>query len=298
VGRSHLAGLHDLAHVAVEKVSILTGLTDQGLAVVNADSEQLDRALLAYNCNTIRFGLADSAALRLTGCTALEKGQRIEINGRFCMDMAIPGRHNALNALAAMAVAQRFGMDYDEIAASLADFTGLESRLEFIHLPSGTIIDDTYNANPDSFMAAAAVLADCRARRRVIIAGDMLELGQKSQSLHLETGRDLAASGVDLLIGVGPLGRYIAEGAAKKGTKTEAFDSQGAAAAALSKLLHAGDTVLVKGSRAMEMERLIKPIKSALGSRRPRAKKVSVAKKAKAKKKVKARKKAKKTTTP
>lgn len=303
VGRSHLASLHDLAHVAVEKASILTGLTDQSLAVVNADCEQLDRALLAYNCNTIRFGLADSAALRLTGCTPLEEGQRIEINGRFCMDMAIPGRHNALNALAAMAVAQRFGMDHDEIAASLADFTGLESRLEFIHLPSGTIIDDTYNANPDSVMAAAAVLADCRARRRVIIAGDMLELGQKSQSLHIETGRDLAATGVDLLIGVGPLGRYIAEGAAKKGTKTEVFDSQSAAAAAFSKLLHAGDTVLVKGSRAMEMERLIKPIKSALGSRRPRAKKVSVAKKAKAKKakakkKVKARKKAKKTTTP
>lgn len=295
VGRSHLAGLRDLAHVAVEKVSILAGLTDQGLAVVSADSKHLDRALLAYNCNTIRFGLADSAALRLTGYKALGNGHRIEINERFCMDLAIPGRHNAMNALAVMAVAQRFGFDYDEIAAGLADFQSLESRLEFIHLPSATIIDDTYNANPDSLMAAVEVLADCRAKRRVIIAGDMLELGQEAESLHFEAGRDLAAKGVDLLIGVGPLGRYIAEGAAEKGVETEVFDSRSAAAAGLPKLLHAGDAILVKGSRAMEMERLIKPIKSALGSRRGRPKKAGVAKKAKAKKKVRVRKKARKT---
>jgi len=284
VGRSHLAGLGDLAHVAVEKASILTGLADQGMAVVSADSQQLDRALLAYNCNKIRFGLADNAALRLTGCKVLARGQRIEINGRFCMDMPVPGRHNALNALAATAVAQRFGFDYMEIAAGLADFPGLEGRLEFMHPPGATIINDTCNANPDSLMAAAGVLADCQATRRVIIAADMLELGDEARSLHLQTGRDLAAMGVDLLIGVGPLGRYIAQGAAEKGLKAEAFDSQSAAVAALPKLLHAGDTILVKGSRATEMERLIGPIRSALNPSRRRPKRAK-ARKAKAKKK-------------
>ena len=295
VGRSHLAGFGDLAHVAVEKASILTGLADQGLAVVSADSQQLDRALLAYDCNTIRFGMADNAALRLTGCKALDGGQRIEINGRFCMDLAVPGKHNALNALAATAVAQRFGFDHTEIAAGLADFQGLEGRLEFMHLPGATIINDTCNANPDSLMAAAGVLADCQTMRRVIIAADMLELGDEAHSLHLQAGRDLAAMGVDLLIGVGPLGRYIAQGAAEKGLKAEAFDSQSAALAALPKLLRAGDTILVKGSRATEMERLIEPIRSALDSRLARPKKARVAKKAKPKKKAKARKKAKKT---
>ncbi len=295
VGRSHLAGLGDLAHVAVEKASILTGLADQGLAVVNADCEQLDRALLAYNCNMIRFGVADDAALRLTGYKALGKGHRIEINKRFCMDLVIPGRHNAVNALAAMAVAQRFGFDHDEIAAALADFQALESRLKFIHLPGATIIDDTYNANPDSLRAAAETLAECRATRRVIIAGDMLELGEQSRRLHFEAGRDLAAMGVDLLIGVGALGRHIAGGAAERGTKTEAFDSQSDAAAALPKLLRAGDAILLKGSRAAEMERLIKPIRSALDSRPARPKKARAAKKAKAKKKVKVRKNTRKT---
>jgi UDP-N-acetylmuramoyl-tripeptide--D-alanyl-D-alanine ligase len=188
------------------------------------------------------------------------------VNGRLWVSLPAPGRHNALNALAALAVAQQFGMSLEEAADALAGFAGTEMRLQAIQAGSVTILNDAYNANPASVAAAASVLAEQPGERRVFVAGDMLELGADSRLLHLETGRQIARCGVDCVIGVGELGRAIAEGAASAGAKTQQVASVEEAMGLLPGLLLPGDVVLVKGSRGMAMERLIDPIRLAFGA--------------------------------
>jgi UDP-N-acetylmuramoyl-tripeptide--D-alanyl-D-alanine ligase len=190
-------------------------------------------------------------------------GSRFQVNGRLWVTLPAPGRHNALNALAALAVAQQFGMTLEEAGEALAGFEGAEMRLQPIPAGPVTILNDAYNANPASVAAAASVLAEQPAGRRVFVAGDMLELGEGTRQFHLETGRQIARRGVDYVIGVGMLGRLIAEGAAQAGVRAEQVASVEEAMGLLPALLRPGDVVLVKGSRGMAMERLVGPIRSA-----------------------------------
>lgn len=290
VGPTHLEKLIDVAHVAVEKAAILTKLSAGGLAVVWSDSPELDRALRAYDCRQIRFGRSDDAELRLTGYIVQGEAQRFQINDRLWVRLPAFGRHMACNALAAIAVAQRFGFEQEEAAEALADFGGTEMRLQEVRCGSVRVLNDAYNANPASVAAAAAVLADVTTTRRVMILGDMRELGSAGEDLHRQLGLQLAGV-TDLLIGIGPLGRLLAEAAAQAGAATAAFDSTEAAAPAVPDLLRDGDVVLIKGSRAMGMERLVGPIAAAFGSRlaeedkparKSRPRKGKAAKKAKA----------------
>jgi len=264
VAPAHLEKLGSIERVAAEKASILGPLADDGLAVVWGDSDELARMVRAYDRRIIRFGVSEEADLRLTGHERLGRRQRFELNGCLWVDLPLSGRHNALNALAAIAVAQRFGFERQDAAAGLADFAPGEMRLQWIDLPGGTILNDAYNANPASLAAAVDVLGECQGTRKVVVAGDMKELGEQAEPLHLQAGRELAAKGVDLLVAVGRLGRYIAMGAAEGGLESETFDSTDAAGRELRRLLRQGDTVLVKGSRAMGMEALIDPIRAAL----------------------------------
>jgi len=264
VSEAHLAGLGTIERVAVEKAAILSGLGRNGVAVVWSDSDALDKALRPYDgVRLIRFGCCDEAQLRLTGYEPESYAQRFEINNRLWVPLPLPGRHNALNALAAIAVAQRMGFSQAEAAEALADFAGLEMRLERMSIGPVTVLNDAYNANPASVAAAAEALSSARAKRRVLIVGDMKELGATAESLHVSTGRKMADHNVDLLIGVGALGRYIAAGAAQVDVATESFVSVKQAGSAMGELLRDGDAVLIKGSRAMGMECLLEPIRRA-----------------------------------
>jgi len=263
IGPAHLEGFGSIERIATEKASLLAALRPNGMAMVRGGQPQLDRAVLSYTCRMIRFGEDDPCELRLTGYESDKGGQRFQINDRRWVSMPIPGRHNALNALAAIAVAQRLGFDQQQAGDALASFQAPSMRLETIQVGKVTVINDAYNANPASTAAAAAVLADMPGRRRVMVLGDMRELGSEADTLHRDLGRQVAAwGGVDLLIGIGPLGQCIADGAAEGGVKTAAYESV-LAAGELAKKLKAGDVVLIKGSRAMGMEDLIDPIRAA-----------------------------------
>jgi len=270
VGPAHLERFGSVDRVAVEKASLIGCLVEDGLAVVWADSEPLAKAVRFHDRRVVRFGASQDADLRLTAWEPRGSGQRFQLNGRLWAELPLPGRHNAVNALAAIAVAQRFALSQEESAGALADFAGAEMRLEWIRAGDVTIINDAYNANPGSVAAAADVLACCEGKRRVMIVGDMLELGPAAKDLHLQVGRDIAArpgaaGGVDLLIGVGGLGRYIAQGAADGRLPTETYSSVRDACAHIADALRAGDVVLIKGSRAMGMEVLVEPIQRAFG---------------------------------
>jgi UDP-N-acetylmuramoyl-tripeptide--D-alanyl-D-alanine ligase len=281
IGPTHLEKLISVEKVAVEKASILRHLAADGLAIVPTDSPELDKALRPYKVNLVRFGEADGAEFRLTGYEPAYRtgrpvgagGTRFEVNGQFWVALPLPGRHNALNALAAIAVANHFGISPAQAAEAMAEFSAAPMRLERIELGGVTIINDAYNANPASVAAAAEVLSEALSEkkigRKVMIVGDMRELGPQAFALHAQTGAWIAARAVDLLVCVGELGRYIALGAADGGLEAVAFDTVDQAAEALPKLLRAGDVVLIKGSRAMGMERLIEPIRAAFGPRPP-----------------------------
>ena len=268
VGETHLEKLGSLERVTAEKAAIVGEMAKDGLAVVRTDSDLLARAVRSYDRRVVWFGESDTAEFRLTGYRPGNRCQCFQLNGRFWIDLPLTGRHNALNALAAIAVAQRLGFSQADAASALADFKGVEMRLQWIDLGNVTILNDAYNANPTSMVAAAAALGEQPAGRRVMIAGDMLELGAAAEDLHVRTGRQIAACGLDLLIGVGRLGRYIAKGAAEAGVPVRKFATVETASRSIRRLLKPGDLVLVKGSRAMRMERLVdlvgkSPVKSA-----------------------------------
>lgn len=274
VGQTHLEKLGSVELVAVEKASMLRHLRLGGAAVVWADSEPLAAALKAYGCRLIRFGSAATADLRLEAFRG--QGERVEfrVNG---VEAALPqpGLHSASNATAAMAVAMQFGLTLQQAAADLADFGGVAMRLESMRIGSVRIINDAYNANPSSMMAAADVLAVQEGRRRVLIAGDMLELGEDTRQIHEKLGADIAAkygrhasgSGINLLIGIGGLGRYIASGARSQGLSCHAFETLQQATSEIPSLLEEQDVVLIKGSRGAALERLIPPLRESLEKR-------------------------------
>ena len=264
IGETHLAGLGNLGGVAAEKASLLASTGRRSTAVVWADSEVLTRALEAYDVPMIRFGVSPHADLRLTEWRRRARGQQFQINGHLCVDLTLPGRHNALNAMAAIAVARRMGMVETQAADALSDFPCVQMRTEWVDCGPVTVINDTYNANPSSLLAAVDVLGDADAARRVLVVGDMRELGEREKQLHTQTGRDIAVRKIDLLIGVGRLGRYIVSGAADAGLDCQTFSSTRQACKFVPSLLRKGDVVLVKGSRAMNMERVVEAIRSAL----------------------------------
>jgi len=261
VAETHLEKLGSFQRIVSEKASILEFLNPDGLAVVWADNELLSRTVAGYPRRVVCFGQSAEAALRLTDYQPAGCGQRFEINNRLWVTLPVSGRHNAVNALAAIAVAQRFGFSQDDAAAALADYVPEPMRLEWIDDGAVTILNDAYNANPASVVAAADVLAETPARRRVMIVGDMCELGPSAEALHVQTGRQIAERDIDFLIGVGPLGRYIAQGAAEAGIETRTFVTLRQVSQAVTKCLSAGDVVCIKASRAMQMEKLIEPIR-------------------------------------
>ena len=266
VGPTHLEKLGSVQKVAAEKASLLEYLVPAGLAITWADSPELDKALKPYGRRVVRFGRSAGADLRLTGYQQRGPAQRFCLNDHIWVDLPLPGEHMACNALAAIAVAQKFGWKQEEAAAALADFAGTQMRLTWERCGQITIINDAYNSNPSSLAAAVGVLAGWGPGRKVLVAGDMRELGEDSPQLHRRSGVQVAQAGVDFLIGVGPLGRYIAEGAAEGGLPTLAFDDDEQAKENIVVALRDGDIVLIKGSRAVAMERLLEPIRAAFGA--------------------------------
>ncbi|MBI5722818.1 MAG: UDP-N-acetylmuramoyl-tripeptide--D-alanyl-D-alanine ligase [Planctomycetes bacterium] len=265
IGPTHLEKLVSVEKVAIEKAALLGSMDQSGLAVVCAGCSELETALRAYRLNILRFGTDPKADLRLTAYEQKDDRQRFQLNDRQWVELGVPGRHNALNAIAAIGVAQRFNISQADAAAALSDFSGTEMRLEWVRAGGITIINDSYNANPSSMVAAADVLCECKAARRVFVAGDMRELGAQTEELHFRTGADISARQADLVVAVGKLGGHIARGAASRQTPSVTFDTVEQACRDLPELLQKGDVVLVKGSRAMGMERLAEALRKSFG---------------------------------
>jgi UDP-N-acetylmuramoyl-tripeptide--D-alanyl-D-alanine ligase len=177
-------------------------------------------------------------------------------HARVHVRLGVPGRHNVENALAAAAAAHALGLDATSIGAGLSQYAGTEMRTRVLHTAEGvTIIDDSYNAAPASVQAALRLLAAVRGRR-IFVFGDMLELGEEGPEAHREVGAEAAGAGVSRMLLVGELAKLAAESAGEAGVHATCHDALEAVVAALRSELCAGDTVLVKGSRMMQLERV------------------------------------------
>lgn len=282
IGRAHLEGLGSIEAVAKEKASLLRFLTEGGTAVVTADAPLL-RPYLKSVPSSILVGEADDADLRLTarGADELpgESDWWFEINARQRFPLALPGKHNALNAIAALAVGRRLGLDDEAICAGLAMVEPAPMRMAMQQLGEITICNDAYNANPDSMRAALETFAELAAhkpfKRRIVVLGDMLELGPAGAELHREVGGRLLAidaqAKIDMAIFVGELsGIAAAEVAQQWGDdrvwRVPAMEPD--VAHDIAAMLQPGDAVLIKASRGMQLERLVPAIEAALHAQR------------------------------
>jgi UDP-N-acetylmuramoyl-tripeptide--D-alanyl-D-alanine ligase len=262
IGPAHLEGLGNIEGVIREKTSLFKYVRKGGLAVVNRDClSPADELPEGVTLPVVSFGESAEAHVRLTAFEQRGHGIRFQYNNRFEVQMPVLGRHNALNALAAVVVARRLGYTDEEIAARLATFSLPEMRLERMRLGDAEVLFDAYNANPASVIAALDVLDAMQvAGRRVLVIGDMGELGTGSETLHREVGRRVATMRIDALVMVGPRAGVIAEECADRMTQHRYADSN-QAAERLGEWLRSGDLVVIKGSRAMKLERIVEALR-------------------------------------
>ena len=274
VGPSHLDGLGDLDAVLREKASLLSHLREGGVAVVNGDVEGLD-AYRRIAPAMVTFGRSDACHLRLTDYRSEPEGASFEVNGRWSFRLSLLGEHNALNALAAIAVSRTMKLTEPVIADALAGAKPPAMRLEVQRLDGGdapvVLINDAYNASPASMAAALDVLRHSPTNgRRIAILGDMLELGERAPEFHRHLGEVVVEAGIDRVLFIGPLSMYAAEAVARRwdGSRSRIWPAwSDATAAEIAEHVEPGDTVLIKGSRAMGLERLIPAIQDRLSMR-------------------------------
>lgn len=256
-GPAHLEGFRSLDGVAEAKAEIFTGLTDGGIAIINADDDYADYwREQARGFRILSFGLDHPADVRAQWRGNGELGLHTP-EGHASVRLPLAGRHNVLNALAATTAALALGVSLNRISDGLASIQPVAGRLVVRPgIKCVQILDDSYNANPASFGAALAVLAECSGERWLVL-GDMVELGESAETLHRQAGEMARDLGVTRLYAVGSLTRTAV---AAFGSGATHFDGTQTLIARLKNDLHEGISVLVKGSRAMHLEQVVQAL--------------------------------------
>ncbi|HEY0841530.1 UDP-N-acetylmuramoyl-tripeptide--D-alanyl-D-alanine ligase [Methylotenera sp.] len=256
-GIAHIGELGSRDNIAKAKGEIFAGLKPDGVAVINADSDYVDYwKSLNANRKIVTFGLKNPAdvSARYQELDGYASVVLATADDEVSVQLNVQGEHNISNALAAAAAAYALGVSLSDIGRGLASFTGVYGRLERkAGINGAVVIDDTYNANPDSMKAAINVLAKL-AGKKILVLGDMGELGADAENMHAEVGAYAKAAGLTTLY---CLGNLSVETARSFGQGAEHFSSAEAIAQAVLPALEQGVTVLVKGSRFMQMERVV-----------------------------------------
>lgn len=259
IGRAHLERFGDLEGVFREKTAVLDELPAGSFAVVNGDDPYLKNARCDH-VQLIRFGFAPENDIVISELLENSDGQSFSVDGKR-YHICLPGRHNVLNAASSIAVAQRLGLEDERINRAFRTFRLQPMRLERKETEGMIFINDAYNANPDSFKSALEVLMAEDALCRGVVAGDMLELGERSEKLHYELGKEIAERGVDFLIASGKYADHLAEGAVRGGMDPDKVVKERSHQGCAMRIeeFSCGDmAVLVKGSRLSRMEEVIR----------------------------------------
>lgn len=271
IGEEHLEGLGDLDGVAAEECSILTELRGKGFAAVNVETPAVKKYLPQNGVRVTTFGQAPEADVRLTELVYEPPWLRFKLNERFPFRLRLVGLHNAVNAAAAVTIARRLGFDYGEAAVRLESFVPPPMRNEVVEIAGVTIVNDAYNANPQSAAAAIDVLEQMPCKgRRIAVFGEMRELGCQSADLHRRIGGRLRDSSVNrvLLVGSGTEVMYEALACGGLfGPQVERCADVDDCLERLAGSVQAGDVLLLKASRAVELDRLVEPLRERVAAR-------------------------------
>lgn len=260
VGVSHLESLGTRENILKAKMEICAGLPDGAPLALNADNDLLPTAKIPPRLRPVWFGIdAENADVRAVDIAPAGTGTSFTLVdkefGKFEATIPTAGRHTVYDALAAYAAATRLGLDAARAAAALADYRTTGMRQNIVEKQGVTVIEDCYNASPDSMKAALSVLHDLPVQgRRIALLGDMLELGDATETGHRQTGEWAAGAGVDLLIAYGSLSTAMAEAAKAKEVSVIHCQTAQEVVQCLQQNVHPGDALLAKASHAMGLE--------------------------------------------
>lgn len=266
VGVSHVELLGTEEAIASAKGELVQAIPADGRVFLNGDDGWTDHLETLTSAPITRYGVSGAADVRAADVRISEDGTPsftlVTAEDALEVHLPVPGRHNVYNALAAASVGSYLGLSIEDIVRGLEDATFSKWRMEAFQSASGlTVINDAYNANPTSMRAALSALGDVATRgRRIAVLGDMAELGSLAELAHFQLGEEVASSAVDVLVTVGERARRIAEGALAAGMSADAVRpcvSAEEASEVLDDLAEPGDTILVKASRVMGLERVV-----------------------------------------
>ncbi len=263
----HLEFFDSVAAIARAKYELIASLHAGGIAVLNADDEYVSQFGRDFHGRVVTFGLtkpADVSAREIE--TRGGEGSAFEIvteAEHVPAKLPLLGEHNIYNALAGVAVGVQYGVPLQRAAESLVTLSAGDKRGEILHLGGATVINDCYNSNPTALESMVRSLAEMPAQRRVVVAGEMLELGPAAEAMHRQAGEHIAQHGIDLLLGVRGLAQGMVDGAKHAGLRAEFVRTPDEAGEWLRHEIRPGDVVLMKASRGVRLERALEVWKKA-----------------------------------
>lgn len=268
VGTSHIELLGSMEGIAKAKAELVEAIGEDGYVVLNEDDHLVHDMMNKTNAKIMTYGLKQGAIT--TGFNIRYKSDGIKFNCRcydtmFSVFLPMIGIHNVYDSLAAIAVGRILGISVNKMSKALGDFKGIPLRQEIINLGEFVIVNDTYNANPSSMEQSIKAIGQLQGKRKVAILGDMLELGTYSQEKHYQIGELLAKENYDMVLLYGSESRFIGEGAKENGVKiVKHFDTHEEIVDFYYKNREKGDTIILKGSRGMTMEKVAEGLKKVV----------------------------------
>ena len=257
----HLEYFDSIAAIARAKYELIQALPEDGVAVLNADDPFVSQFGRDFTGKVVTFGLhrpADVSARNIEARQPLGSAFDLVYKGETATaNLPLLGEHSIYNALAGVAVGLQYGVSLHDAAESLASLSAGDKRGQVLRYAGATIINDCYNSNPKALDSMVRSLAQMPAQRRIVVAGEMLELGPEGEAMHRDSGRHMRDAKIDFVLGVRGLARFIVEGAAENNVPGEFVDSPEAAAPWLRRNIKFGDVVLFKASRGVRLERAL-----------------------------------------
>jgi UDP-N-acetylmuramoyl-tripeptide--D-alanyl-D-alanine ligase len=263
IGISHIQQLKTQQNIMKEKLHITDMFNKNSVLLLNGDDAMLAGLRNKIDAKTIYFGTKSWCDFRAENIKTEDEKTFFTLSAlgkTFKIILPALGMHNVLNALAGLAVADTLNVPIEKAIEKLETYKPLAMRQQIHHVNEVTIIDDSYNASPDAIKSSINVLCEFKGGKRIAVLADMLELGECSGKAHFNVGAYAAASGVDIVLTVGERAKEIAKGAKSVNLNFDcySFENNEDAILKLKSILTAGDTVLIKGSRAMKTDKIVK----------------------------------------
>jgi UDP-N-acetylmuramoyl-tripeptide--D-alanyl-D-alanine ligase len=257
----HLEFFDSLAGIARAKYELIESLPAGGTAILNGDDEYVSQFGRDFRGKVVMYGMRPEADVRAENVKAKGiEGSEFDVVVMGCREHArlpLVGAHNVLNALAAVAVGLERGLKPSEAVTALNTLAPADKRGEVVQLDNITVINDCYNSNPKALSAMVETLAAMPAKRRIVVAGEMLELGVSSEKMHRQAGQDAAEKKIDIVVGVRGQAQAMVDSAREAGIYAEFFATPEEAGEWLAREARDGDAVLLKASRGVKLERAL-----------------------------------------